>query len=83
MTDDELEMYYDSFADYEQKEAQVHDVIYETIPKSVFLQVKGQPTASKVIDKLIAIFEQKGQATIQETLNKLTNLQYVTPMDQA
>jgi hypothetical protein len=76
MDDDELETYYDSVADYEQKEAQVRDVIYETIPKSVFLQVKGQPTASKVIDKLVAIFEQKGQATIQETLNKLTNLCY-------
>jgi len=76
MTDNELKMYYDSFTDYEQKEAQVRNVIYKTIPKSVFLQVKGQPTASKVIDKLVAIFEQKGQATIQETLNKLTNLHY-------
>ncbi len=76
MTNDELETYYDLFTDYEQKEAQVRNVIYETIPKSVFLQVKGQPTASKVIDKLVAIFEHKGQATIQETLNKLTNLRY-------
>jgi hypothetical protein len=76
MDDDELETYYDSFADYEQKEVQVRDVIYETIPKTIFLQVKGQPTAAKVIGKLLSIFEQKGQATIQETLNKLTNLRY-------
>jgi len=76
MTDDELEEYYTSFADFEQKEAQVRDIIYETIPKSVFLQVKGQATAAKVIDKLVVIFEQKGQATIQDTLNKLANLRY-------
>jgi hypothetical protein len=76
MDDDKLEMYYDLFGDYEQKEAQVHDIIYKTIPKTFFLQVKSQLTTAKVIDKLVAIFEQKGQATIQETLNKLTNLRY-------
>jgi len=46
MTDNKLEEYYTSFADFEQKEAQVRDIIYETIPKSVFLQVKGQASHS-------------------------------------
>ena len=41
MTDDEFETYLDSIDMYAQKEAKVREVLYDTLTKTVTLQIKG------------------------------------------
>ena len=46
MTDDEFKAYLDSINTYAQKEAQVREVLYDTLTKTVTLQIKGKPSAA-------------------------------------
>ena len=81
MTDDEFETYLDSIDTYAQKEAQVREVLYDTLTKTVTLQIKGQPSAAESWKKLTSIFEVKGDMTITDTLLKLANTHYVDGND--
>jgi hypothetical protein len=81
MTDAEFEAYLDSLDMYAQKEAQVREVLYDTLTKTVTLQIRGQPTAADSWKKLTSIFESKGDMTITDTLSKLTSTHYVDGND--
>jgi len=81
MTDDEFEAYLDSVDTYAQKEAQVKEVLYDTLTKMVTLQIKEQPTAAEAWKKLTTIFESKGDMTITDTLAKLASTHYVDGND--
>ncbi len=48
---------------YDQKEAQVHEMMYETISTSTFMQIKNEPTTAAMWKKLTSIFEEKGIST--------------------
>ena len=60
--------------EYEQKQASVREVIYETIGQSLFLQVKNEDTAAKVWDKLVLIMEKKGDLIQVSVLSKLQTM---------
>ena len=60
--------------EYEQKEASVREVIYETIGQSLFLQVKNEETAAKVWDKLVSIMEKKGDLIQVSIFSKLQTM---------
>ena len=60
--------------EYEQKEASVREVIYETISQSMFLQVKNEPTAAKVWSKLVSIMQEKGDLIQVSILTKLQTM---------
>ncbi len=48
---------------YDQKEAQVHEMMYETISTLTFMQIKNEPTTAAMWKKLTFIFEEKGIST--------------------
>ena len=61
---------------WEEKEAQLHEIVYNTVDNSIFLQIKGQPTATKMWEKLVTIYSSKGSAQFKTTLessNRFTN----------
>ena len=60
--------------EYEQKEASVREVFYETIGQSLFLQVKNEETAAKVWEKLVSIMEKKGDLIQVSILSKLQTM---------
>jgi hypothetical protein len=68
---DAIEKYTD---EYEQREASVREVIYETISQSLFLQIKNEPTSARVWTKLISIMEKKGDLTQVSTLTKMQTM---------
>jgi NTP pyrophosphatase (non-canonical NTP hydrolase) len=68
---DAIEKYTD---EYEQREASVREVIYETISQSLFLQIKNEPTSARVWTKLISIMEKKGNLTQVSTLTKMQTM---------
>ena len=72
LTDEELEKHEEEEETYEQKQAAVREVIYRTIDKSTFLQVKNESTAADVWKKVISIHGDKG--SLYE-MNLLTQLQ--------
>ena len=68
---DEIEKEIDHF---EQKEASVREVIYETIGQSLFLQIKNEPTAAQVWTKLVSIMEKKGDLIQVSVLAKMQTM---------
>jgi hypothetical protein len=67
---EEIEKEVDNF---EQKEASVREVIYETIGQSLFLQVKNEASAAEVWSKLVSIMEKKGDLIQVSLLAKMQN----------
>ena len=63
LSDEDLEKHEDLVDSYDQKEAQVREIIYETVSKSVFLEIKDESSAAGVWTKLVAIHEAKGTMT--------------------
>jgi hypothetical protein len=57
LSDTDIEAYETKMDEYLQKEALVRDVLYETVSKSTFLQIKNEPTAALVWKKLVSINE--------------------------
>ena len=76
LSDEDLEMLEDAIDTYDQKEAQVREIIYETVSKSVFLEIKNETSAYNVWTKLVAIHEEKGTMTYTDTLTKLSSARY-------
>ena len=76
LSDEDLEKHEDSVDSYDQKEAQVREIIYKTVSKSVFLDIKDESSAARVWSKLVAIHETKGTMTYTDTLTKLSMARY-------
>ena len=76
LTDVELEKHEDEQDEYDRCEAQVRELIYETVSKSVFLQIKGEQTAAGVWKKLTSISEKQGSLVATDTLTQLQLLRF-------
>ena len=64
----------DAWDEYDQKEAQTREFIYQTIPKSLFIRVRDLPTACDVWKKLIDVNENRGSLIAADLLTKLQNM---------
>ncbi|KAG5639903.1 hypothetical protein DXG03_002523 [Asterophora parasitica] len=60
LSDKEVEVHEDEVNDWLQKQAQVWEVIYSTVDKSTFLQIKNKSTAADIWKKLVSIHADKG-----------------------
>jgi len=60
LTDAELEAHENEIDAYEQKEATLREIIYRTVDRSTFIQIKGETTAANVWKKLQLIHADKG-----------------------
>jgi gag-polypeptide of LTR copia-type len=61
---------------YDQQQAAVHEVIYRTIDKTTFLQVKNEPTAAAMWEKVASIHADKGSLYEMNLLMQLQNTRY-------
>lgn len=76
LSDAEVEKHEDEQDAYDQKEAQVRELIYETISNSLFLQIKGETSAAGVWKKLTEICEKQGSLVASDTLTQLQLLRF-------
>ena len=74
LSDDQVEDYEKKMDEFAQKQASVREVIYETVSKSTFLQIKNEADASSLWKKLASIFEGKGDLVQADMLTKLHNM---------
>ncbi|KAJ6615137.1 hypothetical protein B0H10DRAFT_1761016, partial [Mycena sp. CBHHK59/15] len=61
LSDTELEEHEDKLDEYLQKQAQVRQIIYETVSEATFMRIKTQPTAQRMLVQLVSIYENKGE----------------------
>ncbi|TFK38538.1 hypothetical protein BDQ12DRAFT_574814, partial [Crucibulum laeve] len=59
LSDNELEKHEQEMDAYATKQAQVREIIYETVSKSTFLDIKNEPSAAAMWIKLVSINEKK------------------------
>ncbi|KAF9500284.1 hypothetical protein BDN71DRAFT_1463050 [Pleurotus eryngii] len=71
LSDDIVEAMFTKLDEFEQKEAQLREIIYETVNKTTFLQIKNEERASDVWARLVHINENKGTLYQLDTLAKL------------
>ena len=76
LSDEELEKLEQEQDLYDQHQATVHDIIYQTVDKSTFLQIKGEMTANMVWKKLTSIHANKVRMYEMDLLLKLQNMNY-------
>jgi hypothetical protein len=76
LTDDELEKHEQDQDSYDQMQAAVREVIYRTIDRSTFLQVKNETDAAAVWKKEISIHAHKGSLYETNLLTQLQNARY-------
>ncbi|KAJ6610758.1 hypothetical protein B0H10DRAFT_1811055, partial [Mycena sp. CBHHK59/15] len=74
LSDAELEKHESKVDEYLQKQAQVRQIIYETVSEATFMRIKWQPTAQRMLQQLVNIFEGKGEMVQMDTLTRLQNL---------
>jgi gag-polypeptide of LTR copia-type len=74
LSDEELEKNEDEQDSYDQKQAAVWEIMYQTIDTSSFLQVRNEKTAADVWRKLILIHAEKGGMYETDLLTKLQNM---------
>ncbi|KAG6823629.1 hypothetical protein H0H87_000620, partial [Tephrocybe sp. NHM501043] len=77
LSDKEIAAYKDEVELWEQKEAQVWEIIYGSVDQSTFYQVKNEPTAAAVWKKLASIHANKGAMFETDLLNQLQTSRYV------
>jgi uncharacterized protein YutE (UPF0331/DUF86 family) len=77
LNDDKLEKHEKEQDEYEQKQASVREVIYRTINKSMFIQVKNEMDAAAILKKVILIHVDKGSMFETNLLTQLQNSHYV------
>jgi len=77
LTDEELEKHEDEQDDYDQKQASVREVIYQTIDNSTYLQVKNERDAASMWKKVALIHSDKGTMYETSLLTQLQNAHYV------
>ena len=74
LTADDLMMYEDQVNIWEEKEALLREIVYNTVDNSTFI-IKGQPTAARMWEKLVSIHANKGSHQFAlSLLGKLQNL---------
>lgn len=74
LTDDEYDKLMEAKDKYDTKEAQLCDILYQTIPNSLFLRIKDEQTANDVWKKMCSIIEDKSPISIDSLHNKMMNL---------
>ncbi|KAF9257638.1 hypothetical protein L218DRAFT_811859, partial [Marasmius fiardii PR-910] len=60
LSDEVAEKTEDEWEDYYKKEAQTREFIYETVPQSIFIQIRDLPSAAAVWKKITSICEDRG-----------------------
>jgi len=76
-----LEEHETSIDTWEQKEAQVRKLIYNTVDSSSFLQIKGEKTVADLWKKLTSIHGNKGAQFEEYLLGKLQTAHYAENED--
>ena len=71
LSEDDLDKHETSVDSWEQKEAQVRELIHNTVDNSTFLQIKGEKTAAALWKKLTSIHGNKGAQFEEYLLGKL------------
>ena len=74
LTNDELEAHRNLINTYEQKEAMLCEIIYGTVNRSTFIQIKGEPTAGAIWKKLQLIHANKGSMFETDLLTQLQTI---------
>ena len=74
LTEGQVEDYKKKIDEFAQKQVSVQEVIYKTVSKSTFLQIKNEANTSLLWKKLISIFEGKGDMVQADMLMKLHNM---------
>ena len=76
LTNEEQDKFEDELEAYEQKQASVREVIYRTVDRSTFLQIKNEVNAQAVWKKLVSIHANKGNLYETNLLTQLQNTRY-------
>ena len=76
LSEEALEKHETSIDSWEQKEAQVRELIYNTVDNASFLQIKGEKTAAALWTKLTSIHSNKGAQFEEYLLGKLQMARY-------
>jgi len=76
LTDEEVKKHEDAQDSYDQMQASVPKVIYRTINKTMFLQVKNKPNATTTWKKVTLIHTDKGSLYKTNLLTQLQNTCY-------
>lgn len=79
LNDEDAEKYLEKLDKFDTKEASLRDIIYSSIPNSLYHRIKSEPTATAVWKKLCSFIEDKGQLTSDALRNRMANLR--TPDD--
>ncbi|KAJ7193505.1 hypothetical protein GGX14DRAFT_588402, partial [Mycena pura] len=74
LSDTELEEHEDKLDEYLQKQAQVRQIIYETVSEATFMRIKSQPNAERMLAQLFGIYENKGEMVQMDTLTRLRSM---------
>ena len=77
LTDEELEKHEEMVDTYDQSQASVREVIYRTIDKTTFLQVKNELDAASMWRKVVSIHADKGTLYETNLLTQLQNIRYI------
>ena len=81
LSEEALEKHETSIDSWEQKEAQVRELIYNTVDNASFLQIKGERTAADLWKKLTSIHGNKGAQFEEYLLGKLQTARYAENED--
>jgi gag-polypeptide of LTR copia-type len=76
LNDDELEKHEDAKDLYDQAQAAVREIIYRTVDKTTFLQIKNEVDAASVWKKVASIHADKGSLYEANLLVQLQNARY-------
>ena len=77
LSDEELEKHEITVDTYDQAQAAVREVIYRTIDKTTFLQVKNEVDAASMWKKVASIHADRGSLYESNLLTQLQNIRYV------
>ncbi|KAF8186555.1 hypothetical protein K438DRAFT_1596392, partial [Mycena galopus ATCC 62051] len=81
MSDTELAEHEDKLDEYLQKQAQVRQIIYETVSEATFMRIKNQSTVKLMLAALTSIFENKGEMVQMDTLTRLQTMRCLADDD--
>jgi hypothetical protein len=77
LSDDDLKKHEDSVDAYDQMQAAVREVIYRTVDKTTFLQIKNEVDAAAVWKKVSSIHADRGSLYEANLLVQLQNTRYI------
>ena len=76
LTDNELEKHEIEVDTYDQMQAAVREVLYRTVDKTTFLQIKNEPDAASIWKKIASVHADKGSLYEANLLVQLQNTRY-------